>query len=203
MKQDATVFVVDDCPTMRSILEILACRLGLNVELYRSAEEFLARFTPSRPGCLVLDVEMPGMGGAALLEALNRYSPRLPAIVVTATESTQLAIRIMKAGAVDLFRKPFEPDVLAGRIRDAVEQDRRLRSRQAWRAEVRARSDDLTPRQREVMELVVSGKANKEVAAELGISTKTVEAHRAHVMRKMRTDSLAGLVRMAMVAGVV
>jgi FixJ family two-component response regulator len=202
MQSRGTIFVVDDCPTMRNVIHVLANRIGFDVELYRSAGAFLRQFNPQRPGCLVLDVEMPGMNGAELLETLAEFKPVLPAIVVTATECTRLAIRVMKAGAFDLVRKPFEPDVLAARIREAVAEDAENRSRHAWRHEVITRRDELTPRQREVMKLVVAGKANKEVAAELGISMKTVEAHRALVMQKMGTNSLAGLVRMAVVAGV-
>jgi FixJ family two-component response regulator len=197
-----TVFVVDDCPTMRELVQVLATRAGFHVEVFESATEFLRHFDSQRPGCLVLDVEMPGMSGAELLETLAEFSPHLPAIVVTATECTQLAIRVMKAGAFDLMRKPFEPDVLASRIQQAIAKDAEIRSRHQWRTHVLSRSNELTPRQREVMELVVAGKANKEVAATLGISMKTVEAHRALVMQKMGTDSLAGLVRMAVVAGV-
>ncbi len=201
MQTRETVFVVDDCPTMRSLMQVLAARIGLDVELFRSGSELLRQFDPRRPGCLVLDVEMPGMNGAELLETLAGFTPTLPAIVVTATECTPLAIRVMKAGAFDLVRKPFDPDMLAQRIQEAVAEDAANRARHAWRHEVLTRRDELTPRQREVMRLVVSGKANKEVAAELGISMKTVEAHRALVMQKMGTDSLAALVRMAVVAG--
>jgi RNA polymerase sigma factor (sigma-70 family) len=201
MRPEATVFVVDDDPAMRNSLRWLIESVGLAVAAYATADEFLERYDPARPGCLVLDVRMPGMSGLDLQDELTRRRITIPTIVITGHAEVAMAVRAVKAGAVDFIPKPFSDQLLLDRIRQALEQDRRDREARAFETDVARRVSNLTPREREVMERIVAGKANKEVAAELGLSPKTVEVHRAHVMEKMQVASLADLVRMALLAG--
>ena len=201
MPPEPTVFVVDDDPAMRNSLRWLIESVGLAVAAYATAEEFLERYEPSRPGCLVLDVRMPGMSGLDLQDALAQRRITIPTIVITGHAEVAMAVRAVKAGAVDFIPKPFSDQLLLDRIRQALEQDRRDRETREHETDVARRVSHLTQREREVMDLIVAGKANKEVAAELGVSPKTVEVHRAHVMEKMRVASLADLVRLALLAG--
>lgn len=197
MPADPTVFVVDDDPAMCSSLRWLLQSVGLSVETYATAEEFLAAYDPQRAGCLILDVRMPGMSGLNLQEELAARDIILPIIVITAYAEVPTAIRALKSGAVDFLEKPFSDEILLERVREAIETDREARKIRLERAAVAARFDLLTPREREVMALVTEGKANKVIAAELGLSPKTVEVHRAAVMDKMQADSVADLVRLA------
>jgi len=197
----ATVFVVDDDGPMRRGLEFLVRSAGYEVRGFESAEVFLEDYEPSMRGCLLLDVRMPGMSGLELQEHLRAERINLPVVIVTAYADVPMAVRAMRAGAFDFIEKPFEGSALLDRVRRAMTCDDDMRLDDAKRRRLNARLESLTPREREVMELVVAGLLNKQVAAELGISMKTVENHRARVMEKMKAESLAGLVRAAMTAG--
>ncbi len=197
MAVEPTVFVVDDDTAFLEYLRMLLRSVGLSVEVFTTAEEFLAQYVPARPGCLVLDVRMPGMSGLNLQEELAARHISLPVIIITGYPEWSAAVRALKTGAVDFIQKPiFDDQLLLDRIRQALETDRRLRHQEAQVADVAARVAQLTTRERQVMELVVAGKPNKLIAAELGLSPKTVEVHRANVMKKMEADSLAELVRL-------
>jgi two-component system response regulator FixJ len=196
----ATVFVVDDDQAMRNSLKWLIESVGVNVESFASADEFLGRYEPGRPGCLVLDVRMPGMSGLDLQEHLVSRNIRIPAVIITGHGDVPMAVRAMKAGAVDFIEKPFNDEALLDAIRRALATEERERSEQFENLEIQARVEHLTPREREVMEMVTDGLSNKEIANALGVSAKTIEAHRARVMEKMQAGSLAELVRMSLAA---
>jgi len=198
MKHEARVFVVDDDEAARQSLGWLMESVGLKVASFHSAQAFLDAFDPEMPGCLVLDVRMPGMGGLELQEKLAAGLVSLPVIIVTGHGDVPMAVRAMKAGAVDFLEKPFNDQALLDRIQQALEADTRRRSEARPRAAVLARIATLTPREREVMQLVVAGKPNKAIATALGISKKTVEAHRAKMMEKMQAGSISELVRDAL-----
>jgi FixJ family two-component response regulator len=190
---EAIVFVVDDDRAMRDSLRWLLESIGLTVRTYATAAEFLREHQPSQPGCLVLDVRMPGMSGLDLQAELVQRGAELPTIVVTGHAEVAMAVRAVKAGAIDFIEKPFSDQLLLDRVRQALEIDRQSREVRARREEARRRLASLSARER----------ANKEVAAALGLSTKTVEVHRAHVMSKMAVDSLAELIRVAILAGAI
>ncbi|EXJ13453.1 response regulator transcription factor [Imhoffiella purpurea] len=200
MSNDATVFVVDDDQAMRTSLQWLIESTGMSVQTYESADAFLSTYYPGRAGCLLLDVRMPGMSGLELQSYLEREGYRLPVILITGHGDVAMAVKAMKAGAMDFIEKPFHDEDLLRSIRNALDYDQRTRANRSAKAEVLMRLAELTPREHEVMTMVTDGKSNKEIAAALGVSAKTVEAHRARVMEKMRADSLAELVRMAMIA---
>jgi two-component system, LuxR family, response regulator FixJ len=200
METDPTVFVVDDDPAMRESLRWLIESVNVGVETYATAQDFLAVYDPDRPGCLVLDVRMPGMGGLDLQAELARREIEIPIIIITGYAEVPTAVRALKAGALDFIEKPFSDQLLLDRIQQAIASDRQARARRFERAALAARVAQLTPREREVMQLVVAGSSNREIAAELGLSVKTVEVHRARVMEKMKVDSLADLVRLVLSA---
>lgn len=200
--QIKTVFVVDDDQAMRSSLKWLIESVGMRVQTYPSADAFIQDYYPGRAGCLLLDVRMPGMSGLDLQEYFLRQGIRLPIIIITGHGDVPMAVRAMKGGAVDFIEKPFNDELLLDSIRSALELDEQQRGEQAMRSEVATRLDQLTPREIEVMGMVTEGKSNKEIAAALGVSAKTVEAHRAHVMEKMQAESLAELVKMALLCHV-
>lgn len=195
MDHESTVFVVDDDPAMRKSLRWLTESVGLAVETFATAEAFLRAYLPERPGCVVLDVRMPGMSGLDLQEQMNQRGYSIPIIIVTGHGEVQSAVRAMQSGAVNFIEKPFSDQELLDTIRSALDHDRDIRTRQAERETTRARHERLTPREREVLQLVIAGSANKQIAATLNISQKTVEVHRAHVMRKLEAQSVADLVR--------
>jgi two-component system, LuxR family, response regulator FixJ len=195
----ATVFVVDDDASMRKSLRWLFQSVGLGVETYSSAAEFLAGLGDSRSGCIVLDVRMPGMSGLELQEQLSKRGVNLPIIMVTGYGDVPMAVRAMKGGALDFIEKPFNDQDLLDRVRKAMDLDVRKRQEQAEVADVASRLAMLTRREREVMELVAAGLPNKEIGERLNLSKKTVEVHRYHLMRKLGVSSVADLVRMAMV----
>ena len=197
-----TVFVVDDDSAMRQSLQFLIESHGYHVETFPSAEDFLAYYQSSMPGCLILDVRMPGMGGLKLHETLRERDHQIPVILLTAHGDVPMAVKAMRAGAFDFIEKPSNDHVLLDRIAKALERDRQFRANEQVVQKVESGLAELSPREREVMELVVAGLLNKQIAAQLGISIKTVEVHRARVMEKMRADSLADLVRKAIIAGV-
>src|SRR5262245_63789755 len=200
MPPEPTVFVVDDDRAMRDSLRWLLESVGLSVRTYATAAAFLREYEPSQPGCQVLDIRMPGMSGLDLQAELLRRGAGLPTIVVTGHAEVPMAVRAVKAGAIDFIEKPFSDQLLLDRVRQGIEMDRQEREGRAQRGEVLRRLSLLTPREREVLDLVVAGRANKEIAAALRLSPKTVEVHRSHVMEKMQASSVAELVRLALSA---
>ena len=196
-RETPTVFVVDDDAAVRQSFEWLVGSVGLKTETYASARAFLEGYDPARPGCLVLDVRMPGMSGLELQERLAAQGITLPVIVVSGYGDVPTAVRVMKQGAVDFIEKPFSDQAMLDRIQASIERDLKARKDAAERASARTNRDTLTRREAEVMDLVILGRSNKEIARDLAISPKTVEVHRANVMKKMQADSLADLVRLA------
>jgi FixJ family two-component response regulator len=190
------VFVVDDDISVRESLELLITSAGWRPETFGSAGEFLAHPRASVPCCLVLDVTMPGLNGLELQQQLAERT-EMPIIFITGYGDVPMSVRAMKAGAVEFLTKPFDNEVLVTAVRGAIERSRDALRRDGEKRELRACYDSLTPREREVMQLVVSGLLNKQVGGELGISEITVKAHRGQVMRKMKADSLPDLVTMA------
>jgi FixJ family two-component response regulator len=194
---EPTVFIVDDDDAVRRFLSGLIESVELRVEAFASAQDFLEAYEPGQPGCLVLDVRMPGMSGLELQRELADQAIDLPVIILTGHGNVQLAVHAMQAGAIDFVEKPFDNEILLDRIQRAVVENVRVGSERIKRIEIAERMQLLTPREREVLDLVVAGQTNKGVARHLDISEKTVEIHRANVMRKMQAKSLADLVKMA------
>jgi two-component system, LuxR family, response regulator FixJ len=191
----ATVFVVDDNVGVRKSLRALLESAGLAVETYASGEKFLAAYDPERPGCLVLDVRLRYGSGLDLQDELRRRKAILPIIVLTGHGDVQTSVRALKAGAFDFLQKPAPPKLLLERVRAAINSDRQARAVTTERAVVMQRLAHLTPRQREVMELLMAGKPSKEIAAALHVSVRTVEGHRRMVLLKVNVSSTAQLVR--------
>jgi FixJ family two-component response regulator len=201
-KREPTVFVVDDDAAVRDSLRLLLKSLGMPAVTHASAEEFLAGYDDDQPGCVVLDVRMPGMSGPQLQDELNRRGALIPVIFITGHGDVPMAVEAMRHGAADFLQKPFSDRDLVDRIRLALAVDRRNREAIGAKDEVRARIAALTPRERQVLDLVTQGKPNKVIAGDLGASQRTIEIHRARVMEKMGATSVAQLVRMAIVAGI-
>jgi FixJ family two-component response regulator len=196
-----TIFVVDDDAAVRDALKLLLRSVGQPVETFGSAQEFLDAYSEDRPGCLVLDIRMPGMSGLELQQKLNEKHSILPIIFITGHGDVPMAVEAMQAGAVDFIQKPFRDQDLIDRINQALEKDGSNRAALGERNDIRRRLETLTPREREVLDLVVHGKANKVIAGDLKLSQRTVEIHRARVMEKMQASSLAHLVRMVLEVG--
>jgi FixJ family two-component response regulator len=196
MTHNPTVFIVDDDREVRDAIKLLMDSVGLAAETFQSAQDFLARFDPERCGCLVLDIRMKGMSGLDLQDRLTEAPIHPPIIVITGHGDVPMAVRAVKAGAVDFIEKPFNDQLLLDAVHRAIEQDAERRGRASRLADIRARLEKLTPREREIMDMVVAGNRNKVIAIDLGISQSTVEAHRAKVMEKMEAASLSDLMRM-------
>jgi two-component system response regulator FixJ len=194
----ATVYVVDDDDGMRRALSLLLNTVGFKAAAFASPQEFLDTFKPDTAGCLVLDIRMPGMSGLELQQHLNRMGSMLPVIFITGHGDVPMAVQAMKEGAFEFVQKPFRDQDLLDRINHALEQDKENRGTLARRADVLHRTESLTPREKQVMTMVVDGAANKVIAIDLGLSERTVEIHRAKVMEKMGARSVAHLVKLQM-----
>jgi len=196
ISDEPVTYIIDDDKAVRDSLQWLIESVGLNVKTYETAQSFLEDVDHNAAGCIVLDVRLPGMSGLDLLEHMERININLPTIMITGHGDVPVAVRAMKAGAVDFIEKPFSDQVLLDRVREALTRDKENRRNAAEMGEIQIRLAKLTPRERQVMKLVVQGMLNKQIATELGLSHKTIEVHRAHVMEKMGATSLAELVRM-------
>ena len=192
----ATIYVVDDDPAIRFAMQALLESVDLRHKIFSSGNEFLERVSPDSAGCVVLDIRMPGLGGLELQDEMKKRDYTLPIIFVTGHGDVPMAVEAMQKGAVDFIQKPFRDQELLDRIHIALDTDEERRAAQQQHNAVAERIDLLTNREREVFELVVTGKPNKLIAYELGVSQRTVEIHRARVMEKMEARSLADLVRM-------
>lgn len=199
MKAEFSVYIVDDDLDMRRLCAHLLGSVGIPVELFENAEAFLQAELADRQGVLLTDVRMPGISGLELIETLARRNTSLTMLVYSGYADVPMAVRALKAGAVEFLQKPFNQQELLEKIRQARETSRQLREVRIRRGEVMGRMATLSPREREVFKLIVTGKPNKLVANDLTLSEKTVEIHRANVMRKMEADSFAQLVRMAVI----
>jgi two-component system, LuxR family, response regulator FixJ len=194
--QQGTVFIVDDDQAIRQGMHYLMRSVGLPAEIYSSADDFLKQFDAGRGGCLVLDIRMPGLGGLELRDRLLAIGSSIPIIFMTGHGDVPMAVEAMQKGAFDFVQKPFRDQDLLDRVTRALSTDEHGREERLRLSALKARHETLTKREREVMELVVTGKPNKTIAYELGTSQRTVEIHRARVMDKMQARSLAALVRM-------
>lgn len=190
------VFVVDDDEAVCQSLKLLIEDIGLEVRAFSSAPEFLSECDPEHPGCLVLDVRMAGMSGLELQSRLKELEIEIPTIIITGHADVPMAVEALKAGAVDFIEKPFRDQVLLDSIQRAIERDARTRRTRRERQNVQSRIEQLTPREQEIMDLLVLGKTNKAVAFELGISQKTVDFHRANILDKVGVGSVVELVRL-------
>lgn len=196
MARQTTVFIVDDDDAVRGSLRLLLKASGLPAVALASAQEFLDTWHPEQPGCLILDVRMPGMSGIELQSELNRRGAIIPVIFISGHGDIPMAVEAIQHGAFDFLSKPFRDQDLIDRVQRALAVDAENRKALAEKETLRSRYDSLTPREQEVLLLVTQGKANKVMAGDLGVSQRTVEIHRARVMEKMGANSLAQLVRM-------
>ena len=194
---DAVVAIVDDDPSVRRGLERLIRSVGWKAETFASAQEFLAHPRTEAPGCLVLDLQLPGLSGLDLQKQMAEVGLETPIVFLTGHGSIPASVQAMKAGAIEFLTKPVDEQDLLKAIQEAIERDRCTRKQHAAMRDLRDRYESLTAREQEVMRQVVSGLLNKQIAAELKITEDTVKFHRGHIMRKMRADSLADLVRMS------
>ena len=199
---DPIIAIVDDDASAREGLQSLIRSAGWRVQTFVSAQEFLSRRGAEAPSCLILDLQLPGLSGLDLQERMAEVGLAIPIVFLTGHGDIPASVQAMKAGAVEFLTKPLDEEKLFQAIQEALERDRRIRQQHAEIRELRVRYESLTPREQQVMQNVVSGLLNKQVAAELSISEFTVKIHRGHVMRKMRADSLPALVRMAESLGI-
>ena len=196
-ERNAVIAMVDDDLSVRRSLQRLIRSAGWNAESFASAQEFLARPGPGTPSCLVLDLRLPGLSGLDLQKRMAEIGLEIPIVFLTGHGNIPASVQAMKAGAVEFLTKPFDEEDLFQAIQEAIERDRRTRQQRAEKRELKNRYASLTAREREIMEQVISGKLNKQIASDLSITEFTVKFHRGHIMRKMQADSLADLVRMA------
>jgi FixJ family two-component response regulator len=196
---EAIVHVVDDEADVRDAVALLLRSVGLRSALYASAQQFLSEYRPGAPGCLLLDVRLPGMSGLDLQDSLARTGFALPVIVMTGHGDIQMAVRAMRAGALDFIEKPFHDQSLLDRVHEAIERSTRLQGDSSERQDIERRYATLTEREKQVMRRIVDGRPNKLIAEDLCLSVRTVETHRAHIMEKMQAGSLSHLVRMGVV----
>ena len=196
MTRASVVFVIDDDPSVRSSLKFLLSSVGLEVESFESAETFLQRKPPDAPSCLVLDVRLRGLSGLDFQHELAARNIRIPIVFVTGHGDIPMSVRAMKAGAIEFLTKPYRDQDLLDAVRIALEQDRARREQERDISDLQQRFDSLTPREQEVISMVVSGKLNKQIAGELGTAENTVKVHRSRAMEKMNAQSFADLVRM-------
>ncbi len=201
-ESDPVITIVDDDPSAREGLQSLIESAGWRTETFASAQEFLARPGAEAPSCLVLDLQLPGLSGLDLQKRMAEVGLDIPIVFLTGHGNIPASVQAMKAGAVEFLTKPFDEQQLLQAIHEAIERDRRTRQQHAEMRELRERYESLTAREQQVMQQVVSGLLNKQIAAELNITEFTVKIHRGHVMRKMHADSLADLVRMAASLGI-
>jgi FixJ family two-component response regulator len=192
----STVFVIDDDEAVRNSLRLLLKSIGLPVRACTSAQDFLPTYDAHQPGCLVLDIRMPGMSGLELQQQLNLRGATIPVVFMSGHGDIPMAVEAMQHGAFDFLQKPFRDQDLIDRVQRALERDASIRAQLKATDQIRERLISLTPREREVLDLVTAGKPNKVMAGDLGVSQRTIEIHRARVMEKMQARSLAQLVRM-------
>jgi two-component system response regulator FixJ len=198
---EPTVFLVDDDHAVRDALELLLDSAGLKTVSYTTAADFLAEYDQSLHGCLVLDIRMPGMSGMELQDALLAKSVNIPVIFLTGHGNVSMSAKAFRTGAVDFLEKPFDENILLERIQEAIQLDQNNQEQAARKAEACARLKSLTPREHEVMLLIVAGNANKEIASRLDLSTRTIETHRGRIMEKTDARSLADLIELALASG--
>lgn len=192
-----TVFIVDDDEPVRDALRLLMKSVGHEAKTFASGDEFLASCSPGISGCLVLDIRMPGMSGLELQEKLHKQDVNIPIIFITGHGDVPMAVQAMKHGAMEFLQKPFREQDLVDRVNEALERDVNAHKLALQRTEIEQRVTKLTSRERQIMDMIVQGKASKVIAADLGVSQRTVETHRTRIMRKMQARSLAELVQMA------
>jgi FixJ family two-component response regulator len=201
-ESEALVFVVDDDNSVRKALARLIRSVGLNVETFASARDFLARRPHDGSACLILDIRMPDLSGLDLQKELAASGSSLSVIFITGHGTIPMTVQAMRAGAVEFLEKPFDDQALIDAVHEAIKRDDQARQEKAELKEIHERVNSLTPREREVFALVVTGRLNKQIAFELGTNEKTIKAQRAQVMKKMQADSLADLVRLAVKVGI-
>ncbi len=198
MSNDGNIYIIDDDQQVRGALALLMESVGLKPQTFSSGMEFLEQFDPEQPGCIILDVRMPGMSGLELQARLAAEPVHPPIIIITGHGDVPMAVRAVQAGAVNFIEKPFNDQVLLDSVHRALEKDAQRRGKASRLAEIKSRLESLTPREKEVMNLVVAGQRNKVIAMNLSVAQSTVEAHRAKVMEKMRAESLSDLMRMVL-----
>ena len=198
MSGEPSVFIVDDEEPVRSALTLLMESVGLKSESFSSAQDYLNQFDATKPGCLILDVRMPGLSGLDLQARLGAEKIHPPIIIITGHGDVPMAVRAVTAGAVDFIEKPFNNQSMLDNVHRAIEQDAKQRGESSRLQDIEQRYDELTPREKEVLQCVIEGKRNKIIASDMNISQSTVEAHRSKVMEKMEANSLSDLMRMAL-----
>jgi len=203
MSLEATVFVVDDDPDVRAGIRDLIQSLDMKIETYASGREFLDAYDPSRPGCLVLDIRMPDLSGVQIQSEFAEKDIDIPIIFITGHGDVPMAVRAMQNGAIDFLEKPFREQVLLDRIHQAISKDQQTRRQKAEFKDVQARYAMLTPKARVVMNLAVLGKSSRRIAAELGLSPKTIHFHLARILDTMQVDTTVELARLAITSGIV